>query len=129
MLKSSDRSLGSTSFEIPNIDWFIVVTGEIWRHHCFTSREMILVEFFDDFDCKKLSLLEKDESFLEQSCRESSEQIISEIGELLPSKLRFIVWEVHSLLYRNQPTLSESVPSKLVKRVTTQIMSVFTEST
>ena len=90
---------------------------------------MILVEFFDDFDCKKLSLLEKDESFLEQSCRESSEQIISEIGELLPSKLRFIVWEVHSLLYRNQPTLSESVPSKLVKRVTTQIMSVFTEST
>ena len=53
---------------------------------------MILVEFFDDFDRKKLALLEKDESFLERSCRESREQIISEIGELLPSKFRFIVW-------------------------------------
>ena len=55
-------------------------------------REIILVEFFDDFGHKKLALLEKDESFLERSCRESREQIISEIGELLPSKFRFIVW-------------------------------------
>ena len=56
---------------------------------CFTSREMILVEFLDDFDRKKLALLEKDESFLERSCHE---QIILEIRELLPSKFRFIVW-------------------------------------
>ena len=53
---------------------------------------MILVEFSDDFYRKKLPLLEKDLSFLERSCRESREQIISEIGELLPSKFRFIVW-------------------------------------
>ena len=53
---------------------------------------MILVEFFDDFDHKMQALLKKDESFLERSCRESCEQIISEIGEFLPSKFQFIVW-------------------------------------
>ena len=36
ILKSSDCSLSPTSFEIPNIDWFIVVIGEIWRHLPFT---------------------------------------------------------------------------------------------
>ena len=46
---------------------------------------MMLVEFFDDFDRKMLTLLEKDESFLERSCRESRKQIISEIGELPPA--------------------------------------------
>ena len=61
---------------------------------------MILVEFFDDFGHKKLALLEKDESFLERSCRESREQIISEIGELLPSKFRFVQESTYSIRKR-----------------------------
>ena len=47
---------------------------------------MILVASLDDFDRKKLALLKY---FLVKVC----EQIISEIGELLPSKFLFILWE------------------------------------
>ena len=38
-----------------------------------------------------LTFAESDEKFLERSCREGSVQVISEIGELLPSKFRFNV--------------------------------------
>ena len=35
ILISCDRSLSPTSFELLDIDWFIVVTGEVWRHLLF----------------------------------------------------------------------------------------------
>ena len=50
---------------------------------------MVFLEFHNNH---KLAIIERDEKFLDQTCAGGRKEIISEIGEMLPSTFRFVLW-------------------------------------